>query len=332
MAEEIPLIPQIPEGLREAAKRGTLVPFIGAGASRIAGCPGWSEFADGALHQLINSGQFSYADFEQIKHLSPRIKLSLASALQKKHNIPIDFSKILHPTGQIDGLAGKRLFASLSQLGKTFVTTNYDKWLDKELIPTTLSVGTIAQEDHYTPGRPRKNFHKIQDLIPSNLNCDNTVIHLHGSLIDPDGMVMTTRGYMEHYANDRYQENAKNENRVLTFLGHLFKERTVLFVGYGLEELEILEYVILKAHRAPGAPCLEKHYILQGFFSHERVLMQSLRQYYLEQCGIGLIPFSRDLKDWNQLLDVLEKFAKDIPASALIVLQELKEMEDFLDG
>ncbi len=145
-------------------------------------------------------------------------------------------------------------------------------------------------------------------------------------------MVMTTRGYMEHYANDRYQENAKNENRVLTFLGHLFKERTVLFVGYGLEELEILEYVILKAHRAPGAPCLEKHYILQGFFSHERVLMQSLRQYYLEQCGIGLIPFSRDLKDWNQLLDVLEKFAKDIPASALIVLQELKEMEDFLDG
>jgi hypothetical protein len=36
---------------------------------------------------------------------------------------------------------------------------------------------------------------------------------------------------------------------VLTSLDYLFSNRTVLFIGYGLDELEILEYVILKARQ-----------------------------------------------------------------------------------
>src|SRR6185437_9441267 len=46
---DLVLTPEPPEGLREAALRGNLVLFIGAGASRVAGCPGWDEFANGAL-------------------------------------------------------------------------------------------------------------------------------------------------------------------------------------------------------------------------------------------------------------------------------------------
>jgi hypothetical protein len=57
MREDIIPIPRIPDGLREAAQRGTLIPFIGAGASRIAGCPGWSEFADGALRHFVQEGK-----------------------------------------------------------------------------------------------------------------------------------------------------------------------------------------------------------------------------------------------------------------------------------
>jgi hypothetical protein len=40
-------IPDLPRGLRDAALRSTLIPFVGAGASRIAGCPDWAEFAEG---------------------------------------------------------------------------------------------------------------------------------------------------------------------------------------------------------------------------------------------------------------------------------------------
>ena len=137
---------------------------------------------------------------------------------------------------------------------------------------------------------------------------------------------------MRHYANDRLSGDADKENRALTFLEYLFQQKTVLFVGYGLEELEILEYVILKARRPSDNKQNEtKHYLLQGFYSHEHELMRSLRRYYLEDCGIQLIPFLRDHKDWDQILEVLEDFARDAPASNPLVVQEFKEMEDLLN-
>ena len=55
---------------------------------------------------------------------------------------------------------------------------------------------------------------------------------------------MTTRDYIRRYANDRGSDDPALENRTLTFLEALFQNKTVLFVGYGLEDLEILEYVI----------------------------------------------------------------------------------------
>ena len=84
-------------------------------------------------------------------------------------------------------------------------------------------------------------------------------------------------------------------------------QKNVLFVGYGLDELEVLEYVIGKA-RLTGEPGHRemRHFLLQGFFSHEHEVARSLVPYYRE-CGIELIPFLRDNLDWDQLIDVLEK-------------------------
>lgn len=79
MADDgIPLIPSVPDALREAAQLGRLIPFVGAGASRLAGCPNWAEFADGALACFVNRGKFTYAQLAQISGLNPRVKLSLA--------------------------------------------------------------------------------------------------------------------------------------------------------------------------------------------------------------------------------------------------------------
>ena len=125
MRDTIPLIPSIPNGLREAAQLGTLIPFVGAGASVLAGCPTWDRLADGALGHFIALGKLSYAQIEQIKHLNPRVRLSLAKAFQNEHESRIDFKKLLHPKGSVS-LDGIHLYRSLSQLGKIFVTTNYD--------------------------------------------------------------------------------------------------------------------------------------------------------------------------------------------------------------
>jgi hypothetical protein len=110
MATNLVPIPPIPTGLREAALIGKVIPFIGAGVSRLAGCPGWAEFADGALRQLVDEGKFSHSQLDQIKHLNPRIKLSIATSISADTKTPIDYDMILHPTARADHKKGRRLY------------------------------------------------------------------------------------------------------------------------------------------------------------------------------------------------------------------------------
>jgi hypothetical protein len=173
-------------------------------------------------------------------------------------------------------------------------------------------------------------IYKVEDLTLDNLERPNTIFHLHGSLLDPGSMIVTTQHYIRHYANDR-RAGPNSENNVITFLNFLFSERNVVFIGYGLEELEILEYIIGKARLLAGPRNTEmRHFLLQGYYSHEEELERSLANYYAE-CGIELIPFLRDQKDWDQLIDVLEEFARLAPASAPLNVQVFKDMEAMLN-
>src|SRR5260221_10045048 len=213
-------VPELPPGLREAALKGTLIPVVGAGASRIAGCPNWSEFADGALRFFVEQGKFSHGQLAQISYLNPRVKLSIALGLQAEHRIPIDFGKVLYPTGRKDNAKGRRLYENLSKLGRTFVTTNYDEWLDTAIGAPAPSVRTESNPATSAIEERRAVIYEVNELTPDNLRRPNTVFHLHGSVLKPESMILTTQHYVRHYANDRLQRGTTTttENNVLTFL------------------------------------------------------------------------------------------------------------------
>lgn len=333
MDDSILPIPNIPSNLRDAAQRGILIPFVGAGASVLAGCPTWPQFADGALRACVEENKFTYAQLAQIEHLSPRVKLSIARGLEIQHGFNIDYNKLIQP--KVDDRKreiGNRIYRSLGKLGSRFVTTNYDGWLDTEILDVQRPINPSAASSTTTSSLPstRRSIFKVNEFTQANLNLEKTVFHLHGSLTDPHGMVITTSDYIERYRNDRAYGDPAQENRTLTFLEHLFSSKTVLFVGYGLEDLEILEYVIQKARVTSLEKQTEaRHFLLQGYFSHQQELMSSLKQYY-RQCGIELLSFQRDQKDWEQLIDVLEKFADVMPASSPLNLQISAEMEELL--
>jgi hypothetical protein len=313
----------------DAALNRTLVPFIGAGASRIGGCPNWTEFADGALRFFCDAGKFNHAQLAQLENQPARIKLSIALALQREHGMKIEFETILYPEGR-NNAAGRLLYENLSKLGNVFVTTNYDSWLH------TITTATPKPDSEIAPAvsassTARTIIYKVDEFTPDNLEKPNTVFHLHGSILDPSQMILTTQDYIRHYANDRRVTSSGSENRVLTFLDFLFSQRNILFIGYGLEELEILEYVISKAKLTePSGKKELRHFLLQGFFSHEQELARSLRNYYRD-CGIELLPFLRDEKDWRQLTDVLEEYARLAPPGPALKVQTLKDMEAMLD-
>jgi len=70
----------------------------------------------------------------------------------------------------------------LSKLGKTFVTTNYDEWLDDEIVPPTTDVEGEAGGSADVAPRARTVYFKLEDLAAANLNRQDVVIHQHGSV------------------------------------------------------------------------------------------------------------------------------------------------------
>jgi len=329
MAIKIEPIPELPDELLAAAQAGRLVPFVGAGVSRLAGCPGWDEMANAALKQMVDEGKLSYAELEQCHSITaPRIKLSMAELIARKHGLSIDYKDILErPKWQMDS-KGLQCYGALGQLGHRFVTTNYDSWLDYKY--PTVSSASVPTGPSNTPSyATRQAYHDRGDFTAARFRDPNTVIHLHGSLQNPGGMILTMRDYISHYANDR-GAGGDEENQVLTFLEHLFKDKTVLFVGYGLEDLEILEHVVQKARGMARGESVVRHYMLQPYFSYEQGLAENMERYFGEECGIALLPYQRDGKSYDQLIDVLTVYAQHMPATDPMVMQDLREMEGMI--
>jgi hypothetical protein len=260
---------------------------------RCSGCPSWKDFADNSLRWLAAQRKFSYSQLEQISHLHPRVKLSLARAIANEHKTNIAYREILHPREPQESQNGKQLYNALFRLSNIFVTTNYDVWLDERLPVPDPAVVPAGVPEHITTV-PMNIVYRPEQITSALLWQPNTVIHLHGSLREPETMIMTTSDYISRYAAyNRSSNDPLTENPVLTFLSFLFQHRTILFIGYGLEELEILEYVLSKGPRGTGEV---RYYILQGYFSHQETLLRNMKIYYRNECGIELVPFRLDEK------------------------------------
>lgn len=313
--DSIPFLPPVPGRILTAAKRGKLVVFIGAGVSCIAGSPDWDGFANGMLKKEAEKGNdhvLSFAELDQIKQLNPKIKLFIA---RNTGNLsPDDYREILEPN-KLSHRMGINVYQNLHAISNQIITTNYDSWLDEPL--PALEEG-IEDEARYEP-KTKKVFFKGEAISPSVLHEEAYVVHLHGSLIDPENMIMTTADYIKHYKRE-------DKNPVPEFLEELFRERVVLFIGYGLNELEILEYVLSKK-----GDYEHNHFMLQGFYSHQRGLNKHLSEYYLNECGVELIPYNMDTKGYESLSDVLDDWASRIRPKTMLPLDRRIELEGWLD-
>jgi hypothetical protein len=327
--EKIEPIQKIPEALRLAAFQRKLIPFIGAGVSQLGGCAGWDQFANAALQFFVSKGKLSHAQFDQIRSLSSRVKLSLALELETQHSLPIEFKELLTPSDKQKEDMGDGVYRDLSRLATTFVTTNYDDWLDR-MPPSVVLPSEQSPSAQQLPATTRRRFYKHSEITVENLDIPHAVFHIHGSVHERDSMVLTTVDYLVRYSSHRIDGTADRENPLLTFLQTLFQLKNVLFIGYSLGELEVLEYIVQKGIEKEAVTAeAPRHYVLQGFFSHEIELARSLES-YLRQFGIGLLPFSRDDRDWTQLAEVIKHFATEIPPGPVLALPARLEMEGLL--
>ena len=132
-------------------------------------------------------------------------------------------------------------------------------------------------------------------------------------------MVVTTSNYLEHYDSEYLQD----------FLGELFAKKVVLFIGYGLEESEILEH-ILRRGGVRGESAEIRRFVLQGFFKSATPLYSSMCKYYRRSFGVQLIGFDRDNHNYDQLEEIMKQWSKLIEIRPQALVEDLDFMDEVL--
>ncbi len=260
----------------------------------LCGSPDWNGFAAKVVKVLREKGVLNFLEEEQLLLLrDPRRTLSIARRMADAAHIEIDFDGILHPTSQ--GKDGVELYKVLSEMRPVFVTTNYDKWLHLPRPKNAVAAVTSGGAAGSAPSFEDPKYFRAEHLTLDRLTERGEVIHLHGAYNDPKSMIVSLSDYVEHYAKEK----------VRTFLEAMLDTRTVVFVGYGLAELEILEYIVRRNRRASkdGEP---RHFLLYPHRSNEIKQTEYLKDFYRHECGVEVIEYCIDDKGFSEVVDLLK--------------------------
>ena len=304
-APDLREIPDIPPEIQQAALNGDLVLFVGAGVSMLVGLPSWSKLASLVLNELCKKRYINYSEIEQLKTLDPRKQLSIAELIADENDFTLELERYL-TTEKGD----KGIYKFLNKIGCACVTTNYDELLLPHFYQTS---------DGSTTAAPVARVLRKNDFHAAHLNIPGTVVHLHGAVSQQETMVVTTKDYLAHY----------DDKTVQNFLNELFEKKTVLFIGYGLEEAEILEHILRRG--GVKNTRVRKRFTLQGFFFSQDPLYRKLHNYYRKSFGVHLIGFVRDHNNFLQLEIIAKTWVEQIEVRLPALTEELEYMDEVLD-
>lgn len=300
---ELPLVTDYPQIL-EAAQRGDLLLFIGAGVSRIIGSSSWEELAKKYLDFVFDCGLINYSEYKHLAKQDSRKLLSICNELVNKNpkKKSFDIQKALENDAKSSPNKYSDIYQHLDNFNCPYVTTNFDDFLDSDLILTETSTGGDTSKANTSS---KTVYHHFSDLQDPALLKPHDVVHVHGSVHDPKkrDLVLTIREYFSAYSRN----TASGTTDLPEFLNKLFKNKVVLFVGYGLEEYEVLEFIVNNIED----PTLMRHYMLSPFLEEESNIIP-LQETYYTQLGVNLIPYSISSIGYSQLYYVIKDWSKTV--------------------
>lgn len=285
-------IPELPvEILNECLKTyPNLIIFIGAGLSKLFGFPLWDDLANDLL-DLCKNGKTkaSNSEIEIVKkNFDPINKITFAATFLDDID-GIICSKLDKNKLKKRGIKNKEIILKcLNSFKSTIVTTNADTTIDE--INNYSKIWNIYPE-------LSKDAAKYVKRFPA-------VIHMHGSIDKPDSLVFTLNEYSSKYSF-RSKNGFANE---LADLFSINENKTILFIGYSLREFEMLQYIL---GFDKDSKIKRNIFKLDGYLKCEETKIDVDRKYY-KSLGITLIPYSREIKDFDKLIDVLVDWSNNI--------------------
>ena len=249
----------------EAANRRNLVFFVGAGVSRLMGHDSWESFSRTLLQKANKKGKINFVELQQISKIADnKMRVSVAFSLFDQEELYSEISDIFQYRDE--DTPGHRIIRSITELGVPIVTTNYDHNIES-INPYYIS--------YRSPKECSKTWSSNQ---PS-------VTHIHGSIELRGSIVATAADYIRHYNDESTKE----------LLDLIFSEdNVVVFVGYGLAELELLEFILKKTSHE------NRYFSIHGILTTESKYNEVLENYFKE-LNIKLVKFNLDEKGYDEL-------------------------------
>lgn len=212
------------ESICKATRMNTLGLFIGSGFSKalLLNHPhsktySWAELLEkaandmGITRKILEEGK-PYPEVATVL-CQEYAKLNYVSQQEAERTLKFKIAELVNvaPTNQILDDYGE-IFKRLNP--NWIVTTNYDFIIEQ-----------ILHEKAF-PINPRDSYLKTKDFTP--------VYHIHGSISDPESIVITNEDYTHTLRISDYRHAR---------LPFLIKESTVLMIGYSMNDLNVLSAV-----------------------------------------------------------------------------------------
>jgi len=230
--------------LKRACQRGFVIPFVGAGMSKSAGCPEWKEYLlnlcpeAGFDKDVMRQRLEENSDYEGVMH-------DLVTKLGEGR-FNLDFERDFTPPGDLAGAVLKLpdLFDNCA------ITTNFDRVLEMAYE----KCGKAFVEK--TTGRaPTGSINAFYRAIPAG---DRHLLKLHGSLNNADERVLNRGEYDAAYGNDG---NIHFDFPVPKLLRRLYTSFSFLFLGCSLAYDRTIQ-TFTKVAQEVGADSLPHHYAI----------------------------------------------------------------------
>lgn len=314
---EIPPIPELPTQIIEAINDNRLVVFIGAGVSRLIGCMGWDQLAKNLVNKCYDTKKqdgskcISFKEKETLLQENDYKKtITICYGILKENGFEEDFftefDMALEDKPELSNT--NNIYDQLANIKAVFITTNADQHFDRKY---------FFEE---------RILYKVEYFDPRSIE-PRKLYHIHGRQRDRDSLVFTVDKYIKRYNN-------KDFRRFLTeiFLGE--KQYVVLFVGYGMSEFELIDFLIHKV--SPAREKTEGNFELRHFmllpYYRDETNIRDFHQLYYRHLGIETLGYQKDDRGYEQLYNVIKEWNRKIGLVTDAISDDFQEIEDIINS
>jgi hypothetical protein len=301
---------RLPPEILGAVNNENLVIFVGAGVSRLIGCKGWDQLANDLVKRCFHtkkedgSSCINYKEKETLSQYREHKKIiTICYSILKRNGFENVFFEELEKSLEADPelLKSQNIYDELYGLRGIFITTNADQYFDEKFNSSQI-------------------VYKKKDFDPKAI--DRTKLyHIHGSIVDTDSLVFTVPQYIQRY----------NDSQFKRFLEEVLKSKkyVVLFVGYGMNEFELLDFLITKFDSAEEKEL--KHFILRPFYKGEENILE-FEEFYYETMGIRVLGYEKDEKGYYQLYEIIKEWNSEIKQVSRYISDSYHMIDDAVEN